>query len=72
MPSSRGTYRNPALSFECAASQLVSTVSGKKKKSALDGIGRGGAMGAGGGGGSYDDYADGGSGRHMEFKSGRS
>lgn len=50
--------------------QLVSTVSGKKKKGALDGIGKGGAMGAGSGGGSYDDYAGGSSDRRMDFKRG--
>ena len=48
----------------------MTKVAGRTKKGALDGIGKGGAMGAGGGGGSYDDYAGGGSERRMDFKRG--
>lgn len=51
---------------------LLKVRSGKGKQGgALDGIGKGGAMGAGGGGGSYDDYAGGGSSRRMDFQAGR-
>ena len=58
------------LLFLVAAAVQVRSGKGKKD-GPLDGIGKGGAMGAGGGGGSYDEYAGSGSSRRIEMQSGR-
>lgn len=51
--------------------QFLSDVKKGGKKNALDGIGSSGGMRAAGGGSSLDDQYAGGSGRRMQFTSGR-